>query len=181
MVPDLILGDTKTHIIELAEQMGIGDEWVRGDPMSVNLDAIVSPANTIGEMSGGYDLKIRTYFEKYQKIPLQQIVQKSIQDKPMVVGQARAIKVGGTIPWIIIVPTVIGRNDSFGKMQTKTPSLDIVHKGTYNFMKAAQQAGIKRVGSVLLGAGVGGGDPRKCLEAMGEGYFDFLDEVQGNI
>ncbi len=58
-VPSLIFGDLNPSVVEAAKKMNLGEEWVFGDPMSVPLHAIVSPANTLGEMSGGYDLVIR--------------------------------------------------------------------------------------------------------------------------
>jgi len=58
-VPILVFGDRDRAIVDEAKSIGLGEDWVYGDPMSVQLDAIVSPANTVGEMSGGYDLVIR--------------------------------------------------------------------------------------------------------------------------
>ena len=58
-VPKLIFGDSKHSTVDQAQKMGLGEEWVYGDPMAQELNAIVSPANTVGEMSGGYDLVIR--------------------------------------------------------------------------------------------------------------------------
>jgi len=39
-------------------------------------------------------------------------------------------------------------------------------------------AGLSRVGTVLLGAGVGGLNYMRSVDAMAEGYFQFLDEYQ---
>jgi O-acetyl-ADP-ribose deacetylase (regulator of RNase III) len=178
-LPILCIGDRKSAAVEHAERYGLGDEWYAGwDPLAIPaLDGIVSPANTIGEMSGGYDLTLRTAYQR-QKIAIQPIVQKSIREKKIHLGEARALHVGGTIPWLIVVPTVIGKNDEHGLMQSATPSADIISKGTYSLMKAAMDAGLARIGTVLLGAGVGGMTYTKSVNAMADGYFQFLDDHQ---
>lgn len=178
-LPELHIADRKTAAVEHAKKIGLGDCWYPGwDPLAIqNLDAIVSPANTIGEMSGGYDLVLRTAYQR-QSIFIQPIVQQSIRLVPIHLGEARAIKVGGKIPWLIVVPTVVGKNNSGGSLQSLTPSLDTIRSGTMNMMKEANRVGVKNVGTVLLGAGVGGLDYMKSVAAMAEGYFDFLDMYQ---
>lgn len=178
-LPKLCIGDHKKAAVEYAESVGLADEWYPGwDPLEIpDLDGIVSPANTIGEMSGGYDLALRTAYQR-QRIFVQPIVQKSILDAPIYLGDARAIRVGGRIPWLIVVPTVLGKNDSYGKMQSTTPSADFISKSTYHLMVAAMQNSISRVGTVLLGAGVGGLNYIASVNAMANGYFQFLDEFQ---
>ena len=178
-LPILCIGDRKPAAVEYSERQGLGDEWYPGwDPLAIPaLDGIVSPANTIGEMSGGYDLALRTAYQR-QKIAIQPMVQASIREKPIELGEARAIQVGGTIPWLIVVPTVLGKNDAFGTMQSTTPGADIVTKGTYNMMVEAMNAGLSRIGTVLLGAGVGGMNYVVAVNAMAEGYFQFLDDYQ---
>jgi O-acetyl-ADP-ribose deacetylase (regulator of RNase III) len=178
-VPELIIADRKVAAVEHAKKVGLGDKWYPGwDPLAVpDLEAIVSPANTIGEMSGGYDLALRNAYQR-QKIAVQPIVQKSLRERELLLGQARALKVGGAVPWLVVVPTVIGKNDSYGQLQSRVPSLDIIAKGTYNLMLEAYGIGVKNVGTVVLGAGVGGVNYLSAIEAMSEGYFDFLDDHQ---
>ncbi|MDA9224711.1 hypothetical protein N9P17_07385 [Tateyamaria sp.] len=178
-LPILCLADRKSAAIEYAESQGLADEWYPGwDPLAIpELDGIISPANTIGEMSGGYDLALRTAYQR-QKIAIQPIVQNSIRNKPIHLGEARAIQVGGQIPWLLVVPTVVGKNDTHGSLQSTTPGTDIISLGTYNFLVEAMTAGLSRVGTVLLGAGVGGLNYMKSVDAMAEGYFQFLDEYQ---
>jgi O-acetyl-ADP-ribose deacetylase (regulator of RNase III) len=178
-LPILCIADRKSAAVEHAEKLGLGDEWYPGwDPLEIpNIDAVVSPANTLGEMSGGYDLVLRNAYQ-HQKIAIQPIVQESLRASPMELGDARAVPTGGKIPCLIVVPTVLGKNDGYGKMQSRTPHVDVLRRGTYNLMKAAVEQSILRVGTVLLGAGVGGINYMNVIEAMSEGYFDFLDEYQ---
>ena len=178
-LPILCIGDRKFAAVEYAKNCGLGDEWYPGwDPLAIpTLDGIVSPANTIGEMSGGYDLSLRTAYQR-QKIAIQPIVQQSIREKTIHLGEARALYVGGSIPWLIVVPTVIGKNDEHGLMQSTTPNADIISKGTYRLMSAAMDAGLARIGTVLLGAGVGGMSYINSVNAMADGYFQFLDDFQ---
>ena len=178
-LPILCIGDRKFAAVEYAKNYGLGDEWYPGwDPLAIpTLDGIVSPANTIGEMSGGYDLSLRAAYQR-QKVAIQPIVQQSIREKAIHLGEARALHVGGSIPWLIVVPTVIGKNDEYGLMQSTTPNADIISKGTYSLMVAAMDAGLARIGTVLLGAGVGGMSYINSVNAMADGYFQFLDDFQ---
>jgi len=81
-VPVMVFGDMDASVAAKAEKMGLGEEWVRGDPMKApNLDAVVSPANTVGEMSGGYDLVIRNKLG----MGVQQKAMKSLEKMPLVV------------------------------------------------------------------------------------------------
>jgi O-acetyl-ADP-ribose deacetylase (regulator of RNase III) len=178
-LPTLCIADRKPAAVEHAKKIGLGDEWYPGwDPLEIpNIDAIVSPANTIGEMSGGYDLTLRNAFQ-HQKIAIQPIVQNSLHETPITLGEARIVRTGGKIPWLIVVPTVIGKNDNHGKMQSRTPHSDILVRGTYNLMREATNFGVQRIGTVLLGAGVGGINYLKVVEAMAEGYFEYLDEFE---
>ena len=178
-LPILCIADRKSAAVDYSKNYGLGDEWYPGwDPLAISgLDGIVSPANTIGEMSGGYDLALRTAYQR-QKIAVQPIVQESIRKEAIHLGEARALHVGGIIPWLIVVPTVVGKNDDFGRMQSTTPSADVISKGTYNMMLSAMNAGLVRIGTVLLGSGVGGMSYMNSVSAMADGYFQFLDEYQ---
>ena len=186
-IPKLVFGDINREMVSLAEKIGLGEEWVCGDPMSAGLDAIVSPANTVGEMSGGYDLVIRNRLGRQ----VEQAVMASLADTPLYLGQARAIATQASIPWLIVVPTVVGRlagtggNTSVGSLQSKTPSVEVAELGTYSLMHAAFDKSIKRVGTVLLGGGVGGLGAEPALRAMLSGYlraYDELDEALfGNL
>ena len=62
-------------------------------------------------------------------------------------------------------------------LQSKTPSADVIERGTYNLMIQAFQYGISRVGTVLLGGGVGGVNTDTALAAMSEGYFRAYEEI----
>ena len=182
-VPKLIFGDSKHSTVDQAKKMGLGEEWVYGDPMAQELNAIVSPANTVGEMSGGYDLVIRNRLGRQ----VEQNAMASLADSPMYLGQARVVATQANIPWLIIVPTVVGRlagqggNTAVGSLQSKTPGVEVVERGTYSLMHAAFDAGIERVGTVLLGGGVGGLAAEQALRAMLSGYLRAYDEIDEKI
>lgn len=177
-IPILVFGDRDSAIVDEAKAIGLGEEWVYGDPMSVELDAIVSPANTVGEMSGGYDLAIRNKLGGQ----VQQIAMASLENEKLFLGQARVVESrNSAIPLMIIVPTVVGAlaggNTEVGSLQTKTPCLDVIEAGTYNFMWVAHRSGVARLGSVLLGGGVGGVAKGAALRAMLKGYERAYDEI----
>ena len=177
-VPVMVFGDMDASVAAKAEKMGLGEEWVRGDPMKAqNLDAVVSPANTVGEMSGGYDLVIRNKLG----MGVQQKAMKSLETSKLYLGQCRVIRTGnGKIPYLMIVPTVVGAlrggNTSAGTVQTKTPP-EVIKKGTYNMMMEAYRKNINRFATVLLGGGVGGVPKEQALKLMLEGYLQAYDEI----
>lgn len=182
-IPNLVFGDLNPSVVESAKKMNLGEEWVFGDPMSVPLHAIVSPANTLGEMSGGYDLVIRNKLGA----SVERLVMQNLAEEPILLGQARALETGAKIPWIIVVPTVIGKAagssgpTSVGSLQSKTPSPDVIERGTYNLMHEAFRRGIHRIGTVLLGGGVGGVNADAALRAMLAGYLKAYDEIDALI
>ena len=68
-----------------------------------------------------------------------------------------------------------------GSLQSKTPGVEVVERGTYSLMHAAFEAGIERVGTVLLGGGVGGLAAEQALRAMLSGYLRAYDEIDALI
>jgi O-acetyl-ADP-ribose deacetylase (regulator of RNase III) len=182
-IPVLVFGDLNRSVVEKAKQIGLGSDWLEGDPMNSELEAIVSPANTAGEMSGGYDLVIRNRLGA----GVEHRVKASIEKSPMYLGQARVLETGSSIPWIIVVPTVVGTLTGSGghsgasALPSKTPGADVIEKGTYNLMMEAYKHGISRVGTVLLGGGSGGLSAEVALAAMNEGYFRAYEEIDEKI
>lgn len=182
LVPVLVFGDRSPYIVEKAQKIGLGEEHIHGDPMTADIQAIVSPANTIGDMSGGYDLVIRNRLG----IEVEDDVKESLSKFPLYLGQARTIKTHDPkIKRLIVVPTVVGAlrggNTSIGSLQTMTPSMDVIERGAYNLMIEAYKAGISKVGTVLLGGGVGGAPKEQALRAMLEGYGKAYDEIYEQI
>ena len=59
--------------------------------------------------------------------------------------------------------------------------VEVVERGTYSLMHAAFEAGIERVGTVLLGGGVGGLAAEPALRAMLSGYLRAYDEIDALI
>ena len=177
-VPILVFGDRNPDVVEQAKKIGLGEEFIQGDPMNAEIDAIVSPANTVGEMSGGYDLVIRNRLG----VAVETAVMKSLEKTKIYLGQARVFATGHpSIKSLIVVPTVVGSlvggNNEVGTLQSRTPSTDVIETGAYNLMMEAYRHGIRKVGSVLLGGGVGGLRKDAALKAMLSGYGKAYDEI----
>jgi len=101
-------------------------------------------------------------------------------------GQARFFSTfHPSIKSLIVVPTVVaslvGGNNEVGTLQSRTPSIDVIERGTYNLMMEAYRHDIRKVGSVLLGGGVGGVRLEAALRAMLEGYGKAYDEIYEQI
>lgn len=96
----------------------LGDEWrrlfhrqadveiQRNDICRMNVDAIVSPANSFGFMDGGLDLALSERFGW----DLQSNLQRAINARPLkelLVGEALVLPTGDfAVPWLISAPTM---------------------------------------------------------------------------
>jgi O-acetyl-ADP-ribose deacetylase (regulator of RNase III) len=142
------------------------------DIMSINAEALVSPANSFGFMSGGIDLHYRNYFGQIIEDNLRKKIAAEFNHE-LLVGQAASIKVFNPsqlvkYKYMIAAPTM------------RTPE-NISH--TINAYLAAKAALIEalRIGvsSIVfpgLGTGVGGVLPEDCAKQMNAAINDVLVE-----
>jgi len=82
----------------------------RQDIMSIDADAIVSPANSFGHMSGGIDLLYRNYFGKVIESDLRNKIHSKFNNE-LYVGQATSIRIFSKPPlvkykYMISAPTM---------------------------------------------------------------------------
>ena len=84
----VIIADHNRMVNEALKDYDPTFEWHDGTPLAYDIDAVVSPANTSGIMNGGYDAALRRYFGT----TLEYRVRMSIKEKPIPVGEARAIQ-----------------------------------------------------------------------------------------
>ncbi len=81
-------------------------ETTLGNILEQNVDAIVSPANSFGFMTGGLDLVYGDFFGHDLMGRLQEIIRKKYNGE-LLVGQAEIIKTGHSkIPFLISAPTM---------------------------------------------------------------------------
>jgi O-acetyl-ADP-ribose deacetylase (regulator of RNase III) len=80
---------------------------VQGDIFNVNCSAIVSPANSFGEMSGGLDKAIDDHYKgKAQTEAVKVIREKYLGELPVGCGLVLEMEVNNKFPYLILAPTM---------------------------------------------------------------------------
>ena len=138
-----------------------------GNPLAFDIDAVVSPANTMGIMNGGYDAVLRRYFG----VGIEYMVRKYFEKFKLDVGEAIAVKTGHSkVEWLIVTPTVSVTGDGLSGHAT------VSYSCAYNAVKAAHEKGVKYLGMTGLGSGVGGLDRRASAKQQVQGIQDALSQ-----
>ncbi|MBR1846905.1 MAG: macro domain-containing protein [Bacilli bacterium] len=132
---------------------------------SHDVEAIVSPANSFGQMDGGYDLAIIDYFGNgLQKAVQRMIAEELYGEQP--VGTSVIVDIPGTAKKLIHTPT----------MRVPGPIKDPLV--LYQCMRTALMAAIKeKARSIVIpafGACCGKIPPETVAEMMGRGYEQIL-------
>ena len=164
MMKVLIADHNKSTIASLQE-CNPSFEVEAGNPLAFDIDAVVSPANTMGIMNGGYDAVLRRYFG----IGIEYTVQKYLAKYNIDVGQAIAVKTGHPkVHWLIVTPTVSVTGEGLSGHES------VSYACAYNAVKVAHQRGVKYLGMTGLGSGVGGLDRRVSARQQFQGIEDAL-------
>ena len=156
----------------------------RQDIMSINAEAVVSPANSFGFMTGGIDLHYKNYFGQIIEDDLRNKIGKDFNNE-LLVGQATSIEIFNKPPlikykYMISAPTM------------RTPE-NISHTiNAYLAAKAvfieAERVGVSSVVFPGLGTGTGGMKPEDCAKQMnaaidyvlvGKGFYGGVQSLYG--
>jgi O-acetyl-ADP-ribose deacetylase (regulator of RNase III) len=148
-----------------------GVEVLEGSLLDLDHDAIVSPANSFGDMGGGIDQQIDNFYDgAAQSAVIAAIAERFYGELP--VGVALVVEMPGRrLPFLVSAPTmrvpgcVAGTINAYLAMRAALVAI-LHHNGT-----AARRIG--SVGVPGLGTGVGGMDPddaalqmRACYDAI---------------
>ena len=137
-----------------------------GNPLAFDIDAVVSPANTMGIMNGGYDAVLRRYFG------IEYMVKQYLDKFNLDVGEAIAVKTGHSkVEWLIVTPTVSVTGEGL------SGHASVSYSCAYNAVKAAYAKGIQYLGMTGLGSGVGQLDRRISAKQQVQGIEDALNEI----
>lgn len=139
---------------------------VEGSILSLDVAAVVSPANSFGFMDGGLDALYTQYFGPQ----LQQRLQRMIREQTggeLLVGQALLVETGHPrIRWCISAPTMrVPRG-----LETAEPA----YLATRAAVRCALAAGLECVAIPGMGTGVGGLHPQRAARAMMHAIHDVL-------
>lgn len=139
---------------------------VEGSILSLDVAAVVSPANSFGFMDGGLDALYTQYFGPQ----LQQRLQRMIREQTggeLLVGQALLVETGHPhIRWCISAPTM--------RVPTLLDTPLPAYLATRAAVRCALDAGLESVAIPGMGTGTGGLAPREAAAAMLWGIRDAL-------
>lgn len=168
----VIVADQNKNVIQALRDYDPTFDWHDGNPLAFEIDAVVSPANTAGIMNGGFDAVLRRHFGT----TLEYRVRMSIKEKPIPVGEARAIQtVDARIKWLVVAPTVSIAADGLSGSET------VAYAAAYKSVRAAFSAGAKCLGMTGLGTGAGGLDIRDAVFQQCDGIEDALYDIKRQI
>jgi O-acetyl-ADP-ribose deacetylase (regulator of RNase III) len=165
----VILADHNKQIYELIKRYDPTFLFELGNPLAFEIDGVVSPANTTGIMNGGFDAALRKYFGN----TLEYRVRMSLKEKPIQVGEARAIQtVHEKINWLIVVPTVSVAGNGLSGHST------VAYTCAYNAIISAHNHGVKTLGMTGLGTGAGRLNAWESVREQCDGIEDALSDTR---
>ena len=165
----VIIADHNKFVQQALKDYDPTFEWHEGTPLAFDIDAVVSPANTAGIMNGGYDAALRRHFGN----TLEYRVRMSIKEKPIPVGEARAIQtVDPKVKWLIVAPTVSIAADGLSGHES------VSYAAAYKSVIAASQVGARCLGMTGLGTGAGGLKIREAIFQQCDGIEDALADIK---
>ena len=164
----IIIADHNKSTISSINECNPSFEVEEGNPLAFDIDAVVSPANTMGIMNGGYDAVLRRYFG----VGIEYTVRMYFDKFQLDVGEAIAVKTGHSkVEWLIVTPTVSVTGEGLSGHET------VSYSCAYNAVKTAHQRGVKYLGMTGLGSGVGALDRRVSARQQVQGIEDALSEI----
>lgn len=137
-----------------------------GDILSVDVAAVVSPANSFGFMDGGLDAVYTRFFGPQLQQRLQYMIREQANGE-LLVGQALLVPTEHSrIPWCISAPTM--RVPAL--LDTPLPA----YLATRAAVRCALAAGVESMAIPGMGTGTGGLVPEEAAPAMLRGIRDAL-------
>lgn len=139
---------------------------VEGDILSLDVAAVVSPANSYGFMDGGLDALYTRCFGPQLQQRLQRMIREQANGE-LLVGQALLVETGyPPIPWCISAPTM--------RVPRVLETAEPAYLATRAAVRCALDAGLERVAIPGMGTGTGCLAPREAAAAMAWGIRDAL-------
>lgn len=140
----------------------------RGDILSFNADAIVSPANSFGYMDGGLDAKYSAFFGWQLETRLRAYLE-SHHYGELPVGQAVIVETEHQdIPYLISAPTM-----RVPMKVANTPNAFLAFKAVLQTVQLFNRTQPRKITSILcpgLGTGEGKMPPERCAYQMRKAY-----------
>jgi O-acetyl-ADP-ribose deacetylase (regulator of RNase III) len=143
-------------------------EVLVGDLLDLDCDALVSPANSFGDMSGGVDQRIDRFYEgAAQRAAMERIASRFHGELP--VGMAGLIEMGTRrFPFLIIAPTMRVPSRVHGTINAYL-SMRAALIAIHDYNRDAHRP-IRSVAAPGLCTGVGGMPPEEAAQQMRAAY-----------
>ena len=169
---DVLIADRKPAVITAVEECNPSFDFELGDPLAYDIDAVVSPANTMGIMNGGYDAVLRRYFG----VTIEMRVRQYIDKFPVSVGEAISVLTGHEkVPYLIVSPTVSVSGEGLSGHES------VSYSCAYASVIAAHKRGASYLGMTGLGTGVGGLSVRDAVRQQVKGIEDALERIANDM
>lgn len=130
-----------------------------------NVECVVSPGNSKGVMSGGYDLAITLYYGPEITINVQKYIKQHYYGLQPV-GSAFIIDIPNSNQKLIHCPTMVG--------PSLISDLSIIDKCMYNVLTVAKKNNINSIVIPAFGGATGGVSSGDVAKHMFNGYKKFL-------
>jgi O-acetyl-ADP-ribose deacetylase (regulator of RNase III) len=178
------MGSSVKIVLAALEQDPLGDAWQRhcadlsevvvhrGSILDLDVDAVVSPANSFGFMDGGIDHRYSHHFGW----DLQRRLQEQIQTRhygELLVGAAEIVETGNMrIPFMIAAPTMrvpMILSETINPYLAARAALLLIKHGTFTVGSLAGEPVAAAVTSIAfpgLGTGVGRVDVNVCAKQV---------------
>ena len=193
--PKIFIRTTSQQAATMAIAANMAADSVEfGDIFSTSADVIVSPANSVGHMNGGVDLRIR---DKFGKSRLEERVRETIVERfegALPIGRTFTIRthspgvplLAGDPEWLIVSPTMTQPRQMNAKQLR-----DAAYVATLAALVTARDIGASGVTLTTMGAGVGAGSHTErgarisgieaAIAGLARGLSDFQDVADGLV
>jgi O-acetyl-ADP-ribose deacetylase (regulator of RNase III) len=168
----IILIDKNLDIVEEYKKVsGKNVTTLQGNILLLDVEAVVSPANSFGRMNGGIDYWYTQFFGTGLQIQLQKEIH-NLWKGELPVGKAIVVPTNHfPIKYLVSAPTM------------RTPQ--VLPSGSINAylackaaLEAAHISGIKSIAIPGLGTGVGGMAPKECASQVQQAIIEFERDYQ---
>ena len=134
------------------------------DPLDLNVEAVVAPANSFGVMTGGIDLHYRNYLGKQIEYDLQRILAKKYNGE-LPVGLAQGVKIYSSNPSIKIKYVIFAPTMRVPEVVSHTINSFLAAKAA---LIEAERLGLNSIAFPGLGTGTGNMGSNDCSKQVAE-------------
>jgi O-acetyl-ADP-ribose deacetylase (regulator of RNase III) len=139
-----------------------------GNPTDLEVEAVVSPANSFGFMDGGYDYHLMEFFGSHIQAEVQHWISAWYDWNELPVGDAIVVDTRHpVIKKLVVAPTM--------RVPMNLPDASNIYLAARAALHLAWLQGIKSIAFSGFGTGIGKISPERSIHAMGRGFTDAMN------